>query len=430
VRKYITVFNLGLQNTFVYRWNYFLRAVFGLIPLAGTVFLWRAVFREPGGGMNGYDYGSMIYYYLLTIIVSNLVTPTEDEWQIASDIREGQINSFLTKPVNYLAYRFSIFLSGRLVFTAVTVLPVAVILFYFRAYLALPSSVLTYICALLSLVMAALMQFFITYSLAMMAFWILEISTIVFIVYSFEYFLGGQMFPVDIMPAGIQAVMKWLPFYYELFCPIAIFMERLRQFCAAESLQKNRDWTKQLVIKRQPFHHRLDSGGHDVDGKHLAAEKIFKRVNDEDDGRDFQDPEGHHGEAVGDEKLHERRHHHRQAAVDIGQCMIRQRNVAPEINKNEGDGRQGDYGVNETAAQKDAESIREITHRLGQERIDLTFANIGCDLPFVFGGRDEVADQEREQIIINHRTVVIAVHPAAALAKDRAPEKHRAGERN
>src|SRR5687768_11651484 len=91
MRKYFTVFNLGLQNTFVYRWNYFLRAVFGLIPLAGTVFLWRAVFKEPGGGMHGYTYGSMIYYYLLTIVVSNLVTPTEDEWQIAADIREGQI---------------------------------------------------------------------------------------------------------------------------------------------------------------------------------------------------------------------------------------------------------------------------------------------------------------------------------------------------
>ena len=112
--KYIAVFKLGLQNTFVYRWNYFLRAVFGLIPLAGTVFLWRAVFAEKGGGMRGYDYGSMIYYYLLMILVSNLVTPTEDEWQIASDIREGQINSFLTKPLSYLAYRFSIFLSGRL----------------------------------------------------------------------------------------------------------------------------------------------------------------------------------------------------------------------------------------------------------------------------------------------------------------------------
>ncbi len=67
--KYVSVFNIGLQNTFVYRWNYFLRAAFGLIPLAGTVFLWRAVFKERGGGLHGYDYGSMIYYYLLMIVL-------------------------------------------------------------------------------------------------------------------------------------------------------------------------------------------------------------------------------------------------------------------------------------------------------------------------------------------------------------------------
>jgi hypothetical protein len=44
--------------------------LFGLIPLAGTVFLWSAVFKERGGGLHGYDYGSMIYYYLLTILVA------------------------------------------------------------------------------------------------------------------------------------------------------------------------------------------------------------------------------------------------------------------------------------------------------------------------------------------------------------------------
>ena len=88
IEKYLSVFNIGLQNTFVYRWNYFLRALFGLIPLAGTVFLWAAVFKERGGGLHGYDYGSMIYYYLLTLLVSNLVTPTEDEWQISADIPE------------------------------------------------------------------------------------------------------------------------------------------------------------------------------------------------------------------------------------------------------------------------------------------------------------------------------------------------------
>src|SRR3989442_14891721 len=196
LQKYLSVFNIGLQNTFVYRWNYFLRALFGLIPLAGTVFLWSAIFKERGGGLHGYDYSSMIYYYLLTILVSNLVVPTEDEWQIAADIREGQINALLTKPMSYLAYRFSIFLSGRLVYAFVTLPPIALIFVYFRDYIVLPADPLIYVFTAVSVVMAAFIQFFFTYSLAVWAVWILEIFTLLFIVYLFEYFLGGQRFPI------------------------------------------------------------------------------------------------------------------------------------------------------------------------------------------------------------------------------------------
>src|SRR2546423_11497778 len=99
IDKYVSVFNLGLQNTFVYRWNYFLRALFALIPLAGTVFLWRAIFKERGGSLHGYDYGSMIFYFFLTILVSNIVPPTGDELEIAAAILEGQNHSFVTKPM-------------------------------------------------------------------------------------------------------------------------------------------------------------------------------------------------------------------------------------------------------------------------------------------------------------------------------------------
>src|SRR5437867_5087793 len=137
ITKYASVFNIGLQNTFVYRWNFFLRALFGLIPLAGTVFLWSAVFKERGGGLHGYDYGSIIYYYLLTILVSNLVVPTEDEFQIAADIREGLINALLTKSMSYLAYRTIIFSSARLVYSIVTLPPIAVTFIYFRQYFVL-----------------------------------------------------------------------------------------------------------------------------------------------------------------------------------------------------------------------------------------------------------------------------------------------------
>ena len=74
------------------------------------------------------------------------------------------------------------------------------------------------------------------------------------------------MFPVDIMPAGIQAVMKWLPFYYELFCPIAIFMERLRGAEMVQALAIQTGWlllswaTAHFMWKRGLGHYQAVGG--------------------------------------------------------------------------------------------------------------------------------------------------------------------------
>ena len=228
LRKYLKVFEIGLQNTFVYRWNFLLRSLFAIVPLIGTVFIWEAIFKERGANVGSYDFQQMVFYFLLVMLVDNLVTPTEDEWQIAADIREGQINSFLTKPLNYLGYRLSLFLSYRLLYTAVTLPLVGLIFLYFRDLLVAPKSLETWFIAPVSMVMAGFIQFFIAYSLAMLAFWILEISTVVFILYSFEYFLSGHIFPLDIMPAWLQGILKWLPFTYELYFPVAVFMEKVK----------------------------------------------------------------------------------------------------------------------------------------------------------------------------------------------------------
>jgi ABC-2 type transport system permease protein len=106
----------------------------------------------------------------------------------------------------------------------VTFLPVAALFWFFRDFISLPASPITWLLSAVSLAMAGLIQFFIAYSLAMLAFWILEISTIVFILYSFEYFLSGHVFPLDIMPHWLQFPMKVMPFCYEMFFPISIFL--------------------------------------------------------------------------------------------------------------------------------------------------------------------------------------------------------------
>ncbi len=228
--KYWSVFTTGLQNTFVYRWNFLLRSLFGIVPLAGTVFIWRALFESRGEDIRGYDFGQIVYYFLVVLLVDNLVTPTDDEWQIAAEIREGQINNFLSKPIDYLAYRASLFLSARLLYTAVTILPLLGIFAWFHEFIVLPRDPLTWPLFAISLAMAAAIQFLIAYALAMLAFWILEISTVVFILYSFEYYLSGRLFPLDVMPDWLRTILKFLPFTYELYFPVAILMEKVRGF--------------------------------------------------------------------------------------------------------------------------------------------------------------------------------------------------------
>jgi len=93
--------------------------------------------------------------------------------------------------------------------------------------------------------------------------------------------------------------------------PAGLDRQRLHEFSPFQSAEEDRDWTKQFVVERQPFHHGLDGRRHDVDRKHLATEEVFERINDEHDGGDFQNPKRHHRQAVSDKELNERRHEHR-----------------------------------------------------------------------------------------------------------------------
>src|SRR5438067_1231338 len=58
--------------------------------------------------------------------------------------------------------------------------------------------------------------------------------------------------------------------------PAGLDREGLPEFGAFQSFEKNRDRTKQFVIKRHPFQRRLNSRRHDIDRKHLPAEEIFE----------------------------------------------------------------------------------------------------------------------------------------------------------
>src|SRR5712671_4473176 len=140
MKKYWHVINIGIQNTLVYRVNFLFRAAFALIPLAAVLFLWRAIYagKESGGEVAGYTLAQMTSYYLLVTIVDALTAVNEDDWQIAADIKDGNISQFLLKPIDYLTYRLCLFFSGRVTYLAVAAVPLTLFILYLRHYFILP----------------------------------------------------------------------------------------------------------------------------------------------------------------------------------------------------------------------------------------------------------------------------------------------------
>lgn len=227
--KYWHVIDIGIQNTLVYRVNFLVRALFGLIPLTATLFLWRTVYegKGEGGQVGAYALAQMISYYLLVTVVDALTAVNEDDWQIAGEIREGTISQFLLKPIDYMAYRLCLFFTGRLVYLAVAAVPVALFIRLQREFFVWPADPLTWGAFGVSVLMTALLQFFISYTMAMLAFWILEVSTFIFILFAFEYIAGGHLFPLDILPAFAQQILSFTPFPYQMFFPVSVYLGRV-----------------------------------------------------------------------------------------------------------------------------------------------------------------------------------------------------------
>src|SRR5262245_684674 len=226
MRKYWHVINIGIQNNLTYRFNFLARTLFGLIPLLAMLSVWKAIYSGKGEGavIGSYNLAEMISYYLLVTIVDALTAVNEDDWQIAGDIKDGNISQFLLKPVDYLAYRLCLFFSGRLSYLLIATIPLGLFILSMHKYFVLPPNWAAAGWFLVSCLLTGLLQFFISYTMSMLAFWVLEVSTFIFILFAFEYIASGHLFPLDILPPTLAKVMQFTPFPYQLYFPITVYL--------------------------------------------------------------------------------------------------------------------------------------------------------------------------------------------------------------
>ena len=244
------ILRTAVAEKLTYRTDFVFSTVIRFLPLLTQVFLWGAIFgvgtAAPRGTIEGYTYGAMVAYYLLAMLTRAFSSMPGLAGGIARDVRDGSVNRFLIQPVDLLGFLFWQRVAHKLVYYLIAALPFGLMFWYFRADFPPAPDAGRWAAFAASLVMAFLLGFVIESLLGLVAFWFLEVSSLLFIYQLLNYFLSGHMIPLDFLPAGVTWWIELLPFKYLAYVPPAIWLGKVTDGELAGALLGQAAWVLAL----------------------------------------------------------------------------------------------------------------------------------------------------------------------------------------
>ena len=232
IRKYFYVLRIALSERLVYRTDFFLSTLMRFAPMVSTILLWRAIYHVSDEGseptvLSGLTYENVVAYYLLTFVGRAFSSMPGLAASIARDVREGTIQKYLIQPIDQITYLMMTRTAHKVVYYAVAVVPFALVFYLCRSFFSGWPEPVVLVGGIVSLVLTFFLGFFFEVCIGLLAFWFLEISSLLFIVMSLNYFLSGHMVPLDLLPSALAATLKLLPFQYMAYFPAMVLLGKV-----------------------------------------------------------------------------------------------------------------------------------------------------------------------------------------------------------
>ncbi len=249
IRKYFKIFRASLVERMTYRSDFFLATTLRFLPMVTTILLWRAVYQGSGRSrLAGFTYHEMIAYLLLTHISRMFSSMPGLAAGIARDIRDGGLKRYLIQPVDLIAYLVSYRIAHKATYILTSALPYGLLFFLCRRYFDSFPDPLTLVAYFVSLVLAFAVGFFFEACVGMIGFWFLEVTSILYIVMTLNFFVSGQMLPLDLLPAPWSAILKALPLQYMAYFPAVVFLGKVRGAALVWGLCAEAAWACAFIV--------------------------------------------------------------------------------------------------------------------------------------------------------------------------------------
>ncbi|MFO0901572.1 MAG: ABC-2 family transporter protein [Pirellulales bacterium] len=243
------ILRICLEERLVYRGDFALGTLMRFLPIVTQIFLWYAVFQARGGQpLEGYDYEQFVAYYLLTMVSRAFSSMPGLASGIAGQVRSGEIKKYLIQPVDMLSFLLLSRIAHKLAYYSVAIGPFALVFFLCRGYFdELPATAATHdwttaVGFAISLALCFLLGFYLEATLGLVGFWILEVSSLLFVYMLFNFFLSGHMFPLDMLPEPYRTIVELSPLQYLAYFPVKVFLGKVSGWALVQALAVEFAW--------------------------------------------------------------------------------------------------------------------------------------------------------------------------------------------
>lgn len=221
LRAYPTLLRIGLAEAVAYRAELLVWMLTTTMPLVSMA-LWSSAAAGEKLGPERMGHADFIAYFTLTLLV-RLLTSSWVLWQLTEEIRSGQLGQRLLKPIHpFLTYTAEQL--AALPLRGALVMPLSLGLLYVFARAQITHDPWLWLCFLLSLPGAWMINFLSMAVIGLLAFYIDSALGLFYAWMGLYTMLSGYLVPLSLMPPWMAKVAAALPFRYMLETPVRMLL--------------------------------------------------------------------------------------------------------------------------------------------------------------------------------------------------------------
>ena len=221
ISKYLAIFNISWQNMLIYRLNFVLWRFRTVLQLILVYFIWWTVFQTQKS-VFGYTEVTILTYVLVSALARATILSSRI-MDIGGHISEGGIVNFLVKPQGITGFYFARDLADKLLNISFVFIELIIIYFLLKPEIIIQTNFNILLQFILSIVLAVILYFALSFTFGLLAFWLENIWGIYFLFFMSVEALGGGLFPIDILPEKIANFLLLTPFPYLLYFPAKVY---------------------------------------------------------------------------------------------------------------------------------------------------------------------------------------------------------------